>query len=697
MADDISIITDSDVNHLLSALLVPNTGITVTSISFNGASSAAGLYHSGPMGIDDGIILASGDVTNALPPDNSGSTTTDFSLPGCSFCNFIIPGYVSYDAAILEITFDVNPACSTLSFDFIFGSEEYPEWVGSSFNDVFGAYLNGEQIAFDQDGNSITINGPFFSGGYVQLPPGNGLEYDGSTAKLKTIKALIPGSTNNTLVFVICDAGDHILDSGVLLAKLKGSAATIDTTVTGIAPDFDVPPTPECGETLYVNVGDPLTFVIQASDNGPNQDTVVLSATGLPEGAIMSPVLPLGGNPVSSMFSWTPSNLQAGTYNINFKASDIKDGLFEECEFTIIVAQPEINFGCIDAFVFYDDSWAEGVAVNIADEFGNPIGSAYTDNMGHVNFDTLPNGNYSIYIETPLGFIALPGESQNATIDGYPCVEASFELAPTATGKVRDLWWWKSQLTYIRDKKPSLVTMAQINQFCENIFEHFYLRGDGYAIQIENVTYAPGPEPLDYFDLLNFLVYSPDHSNKEGAAKGLLANLLNIAAGYQSQLAIVSADGATASQAITHLTGLWLAGGAPNYLTTLINFRRMHMKQLIPAGIIPLFTPNIMYKPEEKSIIIPSAFSLGQNHPNPFNPSTEINFALPVASEVTLEVYNIAGQKVSTVANGFFEAGEHSVIWNSQSDNGQPLASGVYFYRLKAGAFTDTKKMILMK
>jgi len=238
--------------------------------------------------------------------------------------------------------------------------------------------------------------------------------------------------------------------------------------------------------------------------------------------------------------------------------------------------------------------------------------------------------------------------------------------------------------------------MDQINQFCQNIYEHFYLRGDGYAIQTENVTYAPGPEALDYYDLLNFLVYSTDHSNKAGAAKGLLANLLNIAAGYQSQLAIVSADGATASQAITYLTGLWLAGGSPNYLTTLLNFRRMHMKQLIPAGIIPLATPNVLYKPEDKTIM-PSGYSLSQNYPNPFNPSTEISFALAVASEVTLEVYNIGGQRVSTAANGFFEAGEHSVVWNSQSDNGQPLASGIYFYRLKAGAFTDTKKMILMK
>ncbi|MEW5925587.1 MAG: T9SS type A sorting domain-containing protein, partial [Candidatus Zixiibacteriota bacterium] len=90
--------------------------------------------------------------------------------------------------------------------------------------------------------------------------------------------------------------------------------------------------------------------------------------------------------------------------------------------------------------------------------------------------------------------------------------------------------------------------------------------------------------------------------------------------------------------------------------------------------------------------LIPEAFSLGQNRPNPFNPITEINFSLPVSCQVSLDVYNIAGQKVASVADGQFEAGHHSVIWDASSQ-----ASGIYFYRLKAGEFVETRKMMLLK
>ncbi len=89
---------------------------------------------------------------------------------------------------------------------------------------------------------------------------------------------------------------------------------------------------------------------------------------------------------------------------------------------------------------------------------------------------------------------------------------------------------------------------------------------------------------------------------------------------------------------------------------------------------------------------IPGTFGLNQNYPNPFNPSTEISFSLPQASEVTLEVFNIKGQKVDILAAGSFSAGSHIVTWDASTK-----PSGIYFYRLIAGENVDTKKMILMK
>jgi protocatechuate 3,4-dioxygenase beta subunit len=95
---------------------------------------------------------------------------------------------------------------------------------------------------------------------------------------------------------------------------------------------------------------------------------------------------------------------------------------------------------------------------------------------------------------------------------------------------------------------------------------------------------------------------------------------------------------------------------------------------------------------EAESDAIPKIFSLLQNYPNPYNPSTTIKFTLPTPETVKLEVYNIVGQKIETMLKKPMPAGKHDVEFNAQN-----LSSGVYFYRIEAGEFQDVKKMILIK
>jgi glucuronoarabinoxylan endo-1,4-beta-xylanase len=83
---------------------------------------------------------------------------------------------------------------------------------------------------------------------------------------------------------------------------------------------------------------------------------------------------------------------------------------------------------------------------------------------------------------------------------------------------------------------------------------------------------------------------------------------------------------------------------------------------------------------------------LHQNYPNPFNPSTIIEFNLPVTSKVTLKVFNILGEEVATLLSASLLLGSHSVTWDASN-----LASGVYLYRLQAGDYVETRKMILMR
>ncbi|RLC48827.1 MAG: hypothetical protein DRI23_10075, partial [Candidatus Cloacimonadota bacterium] len=95
--------------------------------------------------------------------------------------------------------------------------------------------------------------------------------------------------------------------------------------------------------------------------------------------------------------------------------------------------------------------------------------------------------------------------------------------------------------------------------------------------------------------------------------------------------------------------------------------------------------------------IIPVATSLNGNFPNPFNPSTTITYSLSNETNVNIEIYNMKGQKVRTLKNEEQTAGDYNVVWNGKDDSSKSTASGVYFYKMQAGTYQQTKKMILMK
>jgi hypothetical protein len=94
---------------------------------------------------------------------------------------------------------------------------------------------------------------------------------------------------------------------------------------------------------------------------------------------------------------------------------------------------------------------------------------------------------------------------------------------------------------------------------------------------------------------------------------------------------------------------------------------------------------------------VPGDFSLEQNYPNPFNPSTTIRFTIPHSAEVEVSIINVSGETVERNDLGVLRAGDYSLVWDGRNVAGRTLQSGVYFYRLKAGDFIETKKMVLLK
>ena len=108
-----------------------------------------------------------------------------------------------------------------------------------------------------------------------------------------------------------------------------------------------------------------------------------------------------------------------------------------------------------------------------------------------------------------------------------------------------------------------------------------------------------------------------------------------------------------------------------------------------PASKFAFKTVGVNASPEA---LVPGEFSLAQNYPNPFNPSTAINYTIGAKAHVTLKVYNVIGQEVATLVNESMNPGTYSATFSASN-----FSSGVYFYRLAAGNFIQTNKMVLLK
>ncbi|HDR04806.1 MAG TPA: T9SS type A sorting domain-containing protein [Candidatus Marinimicrobia bacterium] len=130
--------------------------------------------------------------------------------------------------------------------------------------------------------------------------------------------------------------------------------------------------------------------------------------------------------------------------------------------------------------------------------------------------------------------------------------------------------------------------------------------------------------------------------------------------------------------------------------STSIPYSEEYASVNISAPVIILDSPNT--DPVSVSPISgPSAFQLHQNHPNPFNPTTSISFTLDIASDVLINVYDMSGRKVTTLTKDSYSAGTHSVVWDGLDNDGNPVASGVYTYQMRAGNKILAKRMVFMK
>ena len=117
-------------------------------------------------------------------------------------------------------------------------------------------------------------------------------------------------------------------------------------------------------------------------------------------------------------------------------------------------------------------------------------------------------------------------------------------------------------------------------------------------------------------------------------------------------------------------------------------------KTLTPSSSISVTVVVVKGKSES---LLPEAFSLSHNYPNPFNSETVIKYALPEDCHVELTIYNVLGQKVKTLANQYQSAGYKVVHWDGNDEKGNQVASGVLFYKIKTPKYSETQKMVLLR
>jgi hypothetical protein len=334
----------------------------------------------------------------------------------------------------------------------------------------------------------------------------------------------------------------------------------------------------------------------------------------------------------------------------------------------------------------------EGVTVTACQtSTGDLLGAAASEPDGSYEITGLIAENYTIEAFPPLGYAMADG-GINIQLNGG--IISGLDVALLCTGESNNprgtAYWKRAVGEAMGGGGQALLDASEICACLDAIDAHFTSSGidvysSGAASTCETKLSAAA-------DLLHPL---PPVKTDGVARCHLMALLLNVAAGNMRTDDVVSKDGATVSQAITHCYDL--LSTRPVDALVIANLVNNGCK--VPPGRIPLSTPQILFSPPtQPEVSQPPAISLSVSvSPNPFNPTTTISFSVSQTSQVTVTVYDITGRRVTTLVDRAMSAGLQQVVWNGRDATGGPVGSGMYFYRVTAGGETAVGKLLLLK
>lgn len=291
------------VSYLVQNVLL-GQGVSASNFTSTGLPIARGFFNGigTNLGLDSGIIMTSGDIINAVGPNNTSSVATISNLNGDPDLDLIMSPTMSYDANILE--FDFIPMSDTISFRYVFGSDEYMEWVSSfpgGINDGFGFFLSGPGITGPYSNNSTNIalipnttlpvtmfnlnlnsNGAYYfdngdGNGTGTAPDGPDVQYDGFTVPL-TAKHWVQCGQTYHIKIAVGDGGDWWIDSGVFLEG--GSFTSGGVVIASASSSANINGS---DSTVYEGCGSLVIYFNRGNDT-LTQDTItyVLGGTAVP-------------------------------------------------------------------------------------------------------------------------------------------------------------------------------------------------------------------------------------------------------------------------------------------------------------------------------------------------------------------------------------------------------------------------------
>jgi predicted nucleotidyltransferase len=381
--------------------------------------------------------------------------------------------------------------------------------------------------------------------------------------------------------------------------------------------------------------------------------------------------------------TWTIKDLPDGTYYWSVQAVD---NAFAGSPFTT-EGTFSIGLGNISGTITSSGSGIAGVTVKLLDGNGFPasdIDPTTTDAQGQYSFTNIPAGNYGVMIVEPLGYSADQNPKSISLASGNTNTVDFILSATVVSNAARAMGYWKHQFdVYVTGRGNAQESESQLIEYITRVHSHYTPH---FAVFAGKTSFEDWQEVLT--------VTGRNAPMLDRAEQQLAALVLNFTSLKIVQYTVATEDNRTAGDVLTYASTLVADADDSNDGLAKDLVEQVNNQQLIGPGIIP--SSSVLYKGGMQYIMWdfdePKNFILCTNYPNPFNPATTIQLDIPKASFVTLKVYNVLGQEVTTLVNEKREAGGYEIEFNASS-----LSSGVYFYRLVAGDCIATKKLLLVR